>query len=73
MVDNGKNGKKENQSFSCPGYVLEALDQHLADLNKSRFEKIDKSQWICKAIRTQMILDKAESPEFWKKLYDEEE
>lgn len=69
------NGKehKFNQSFSCPDYLLDLLDAHLSKLNKNSFTKTDRSTWICKAIRTQMILEKSESPEFWESIVKEEQ
>ena len=64
------NSRKESQSFSAPGYLLDLLDNHLLEINREKFEheKLDRSQWICRAIRSQLALELSTSPAFWRRL-----
>ena len=59
---------KDNFSISCPVKLISDLDNHLNKINYNSFNKIDRSEWICNAIRTQLVLEKIQNPNFYKKV-----
>ena len=63
------NGDKENCSMSLSALLLKLLDAHISKINNTLFGfKIDRSQWISKAIWNQLLTEMARNPELSEKI-----
>ena len=62
------NEKKEPQSYSSPGWLIEYLEKHLATKTLP-----DKSAFICEAIIEKILREKSQDRNFMERLYQDQE